>query len=55
MLATLMLQPYSKKALSPDKILKFPWEENSRPKTAPRPMTKAEHAARVAELLANNG
>ena len=57
MLATLLLQPYSKKPLKPENVMLFTWD-NETPDNdtfeAPQ-LTKEQHAARAAQLMANNG
>lgn len=55
LLATLILQPYAKGILTPEKLLQFPWEKEKNLESPPasRAMTKEEHAARAAQLIGN--
>ena len=54
-LATLTLQPYSKRKLKPEQVLKLPWEEPtpdpSLKRREAKPVTKAESLKRFKKLV----
>lgn len=50
MLAAIVIQPHTKRKLTPQKLLPFPWEKKSKKADRPLP-TAAEDKARLESLL----
>lgn len=52
MLAAIVIQPYSKKKISPQKLLPFPWEKEHEKKLSGHPqLTKEEDLRRFENLI----
>ena len=53
MLAAITIQPYAKKGMTPQKLLRFPWDKESglTRKTENKPVSKAEALKRFEEAL----
>ena len=49
MATAILVQPYSKKAIKPTDILRFPWDETKN--TAPVRMSREEQMKRMEELM----
>ncbi len=52
MLASIVIQPYSKKRITPSGLLPFPWEKQKRKTSSvKRPVSKEEALKRFEELM----
>ncbi len=56
MLAAIVIQPYSKKRITPKGLLPFPWEKQKRKSpSAKRPVSKEEALKRFEQLMGRGG